>query len=209
MKIAELLRRDQNSASALREAIGRAEAAGQEAAARLERLTGERTTALLNDDEKALDRIETALVQAQRDADRADLALIELRSRLEIAEAAEAQKRLDDLHAAAEADKRRAVDLIRRDYAKLAHSMRDLLVELRVLDDRVTAANAELERAGDPRRVASSEEVARAESSAPVRLRTQPIHETVCLPSPTDPARMLYPDQDIFGSHRRPLGAAA
>jgi len=78
------------TASELRKALAEAEAARQQADARLEALCQERASALLVSDDTELDRIEAAQSTASRELDRLGAALAELHRRLPIAEQNEA-----------------------------------------------------------------------------------------------------------------------
>src|SRR4051812_5530844 len=102
MRFADLLRADKSGATGIRAALERAEAEGQAASERLDGLTAQRATALVEDDDKALDRIEAEIAKARRDLDRAELAIEELKRRLVEAEEAERRLALDDTFAKAE-----------------------------------------------------------------------------------------------------------
>jgi hypothetical protein len=200
MKIAELLARDKNSSTAIHEAIARAQAAGTEARGRMAELDRKRREALLADDERSLDRLEATIREAERDADRADLAVIELRDRLKEALDRERTAALDVAYERGTAAQQKAVGLIQKNYTKLAGQLRDLMLELRNLDQVVKGANAELERAADQRRVKEPDTVARSQDNLPVRVLQKPLYEAVVLPSPANPIELLYPATDIFGS---------
>ncbi len=199
MKIADLLSRGKGGSAAIREAIGRAEEAGRVAADKLEELARQRAEALLADDERALDRLEALLARTQRDADRADLAIVELTRRLSEAEAAERQAALDATHERGLAAARKAAGLIQKDYARLATQLRDLVVELKRLDEEVAAVNAELLKAGDRRQVEDGESIARPDNGL-VRIGGAPIWRTICLPSPGVRSERLYPETDLWGT---------
>jgi chromosome segregation ATPase len=197
MKIAQLLAQDRGGSTSIRAAIGRAEEAGREAAGRLEEL--------LADDERSLDRLEALLTKTQRDADRADLAIVELTRRLGETEAAERRSALDATHGRGLAAQQKAVTLITRNYTRLAGQMRDLMLELKGLDAEVESVNAELERAGDERRVQEPDSIARPDNGI-VRVGCVAVWRAVCLPSPTIQSEHLYPATDRWG---QPLERAA
>ena len=203
MKIAELLARDKNSSTAIHEAIARAEAAGAEARARMTDLDRQRREALLADDERRLDRVEAALREAECDADRAGLAVIELRDRLKDALDRERGAALDVAFQRGSEAQARALKIIRGDYAKLVGKLRDLMLELRGLDEEVTAANRELERAADPRRIKEPDREARPQDPAAPQHLQKPIYQQIVLPSPENPVELLYPATDVYGSALR------
>lgn len=200
MKIAELLARDRHSSNAIHEAIARAEAAGAEARNRMAELDRKRRDALLADNERDLDRIEAALKEAERDADRAGLAVIELRERLKEALDRERAAALDAAYERGLAAQQKAVKLIQGDYARLAAKLRELMLQLQGLDEEVRDANAELERAGDKRRVKESDREARSQEGWPVQHLQRPIHQQIVLPSPENPVELLFPARDVYGS---------
>src|SRR3954470_15524037 len=94
MRFADLLKSrpgDAPGSAGIRAALERAEAEAKAAATRLEALTADRARALIEDDDKGLDRIEAEIGKVRRDLDRADLAAAELQQRLEAAIATERQ----------------------------------------------------------------------------------------------------------------------
>jgi hypothetical protein len=200
MKIAELLARDKNSSTAIHEAIARAQAAGTEARGRMAELDRKRREALLADDERSLDRVEAALREAERDADRADLAVIELRERLKEALDRERSTALDAVYERGAAAQEKALKLIRVDYAKAAAKLAGLMSELRDLDQVVAAANAELERAADKRRIKEPDREARSQEGWPVQHLQKPIYQQIVLPSAENPIELLFPLTDVYGS---------
>jgi hypothetical protein len=200
MKIAELLARDKNNSSAIHEAIARAQAAGTEARGRMAELDRKRREALLADDERSLDRLEATIREAERDADRGDLAVIELRDRLKEALDRERTATLDAAYERGTAAQEKALKIIRGDYAKAAAKLAGLMSELRDLDQVVAAANAELERAADKRRVKEPDREARSQEGWPVQHLQKPIYQQIVLPSAENPIELLFPATDVYGS---------
>ena len=186
MRIAELLRPKGTSlttSAELAAAAERAEVAGRGASERLTELTGQRSAALLGDDESALDRIEAELNRVQRDLDRADLAAAELRRRHDEALSAERQAERDAIHARAEEAQRKGVDLIRTRYPKLARPLAQLVDELWALEAEVEAANEALRKAGDGRQVMSAERARRPADQIPAGFLPNQFLLDLCLPS--------------------------
>ncbi len=200
MRIAELLAPDENSSTGIHEAIARAEAAGAEARGRMAELDRKRRDALLTDDERALDRGEAALREAERDADRAGPATIELRERLKEALDRERTASLDAAYERGMAAREKALTIIRGDYAKLAAKLAGFMQELRDLDQVVVTANAELERAANRRRVKEPDREARSQEGWPVQHLQKPIYQQIILPSAENPIELLFPAADVYGS---------
>jgi hypothetical protein len=119
MRIAELLASDENSSTGIHEAIARAEAAGAEARGRMAELDRKRRDALLTDDERALDRGEAALREAERDADRAGPATVELRERLKEALDRERTATLGGAYERGMQAQEKALNLVRVGYAQI------------------------------------------------------------------------------------------
>jgi hypothetical protein len=190
----QLLRGDQPATSAtLRAAIGKAQAEAREAAARLEALAAKRAEALLAEDDRVLDRIERDLQLATRAADRADLATAELQRRLAQAEADENRAELDAAHEVGVGALRRGVELITKTYPPLAVKLKGLAEELVDLEARIAQANEQLERAGDPRRVAAIDATARPRLPEPGGYAPAPLVQQLRLPSVQDGLKMLWP----------------
>lgn len=133
-----------STATALRAAIESSEAAAKAAVEHLDGLTQQRAAALLDADDGTLDRIEKQIAPAQRDLDRAELAIVELRRRLEEAEARERQEALDRLYEEALAAQARGLELTTRVYPPLAKEMVALAQELLELERQIGAINAKL-----------------------------------------------------------------
>jgi hypothetical protein len=142
-------------------AAERAEAAGRAAGERLVELTRRRSEALLNDDEAGLDKIEAELTRTQRDADRADLAAAELRRRHGEALTAERQAERDALVARAEEVQRRGLELVQKQYPRLAAPLVKLASQLWELEGEIEVLNEALRKAGDDRQVLSVERARR------------------------------------------------
>ena len=139
MKFLDILRRKApTTAEELAAALTEAEQAARDADARVESLTAERGRLLLDGDDKAIDRIEAALVTAARDSDRCGLAVVELKRRLAAATDADRQAVLDAAYAAAMDAQKRGTSALRR-YAREAPKLVAILAE-------IDAAEVELER---------------------------------------------------------------
>ena len=110
---------------------------------------------------------------------------------------------LDAAHERGTAAQQKAVGLIQKNYAKLAGQMRDLMLELRDLDQVVKEANKELERAADARRLKEPDDVARSQEGWPSRHLQKPIYQQIVLPSAKNPVELLYPATDVYGSALR------
>jgi chromosome segregation ATPase len=198
MGFLELLRGDKPAPSAhLREALAEAEAAAEAGAARVAAAVEARRQALLGGDDKILDRVEQEMRRAEREADRADTAAVELRQRLTTAEMAEAQAALDQAHEQGQAALRRGVELVREAYPKLALPLKGLAEELRALDEAVTAANERLARAGDPRQVPAIDATARPQGEH--KFLQDPLWWQLRLPSSEQGLCYLHPGLTIFG----------
>lgn len=211
MRFLNLLRSSAPASSkTLREALTEAETAAGEAEAEVSALVETRRKALLDGDDKILDRVERDLALAQREADRAELAAIELQQRLAQAEAAEAAAVLDQVHEAGQAALKRGVELIRADYNSLAGKLVALVRELVRLDAEVEAANARLAEAGDPRCVPDIDRTARPQRPPNAPFYQKKVQSQIALPHPSDPYLMLLPaGRDIFGSHVSSTGDPA
>ena len=77
---------------------------------------------------------------------------------------------------------------------------RKLRSELRDLDQVVVAANAELERAADKRRIKEPDREARSQEGWPVQHLQKPIYQQIVLPSAENPIELLFPTVDVYGS---------
>lgn len=198
MAFLDLLRTNKPSTSAqLREALSQAEAAAEAGAAKVAAGAEARRTALLGDDDQALDRIEQDLRLAEREADRADLAAAELRQRLAAAEAAEARAALDRVHEEGRAALERGVKLIRNDYLRHALALKALAEELASLEAAITAANEKLEKVGDERRVPALDTTARPR--LPGEGLRAPLWAELRLPSSEHGIYPLHPAVDAHG----------
>jgi hypothetical protein len=201
MAFLDMLRGDMPANSAvLRVAIGRTEAKAEAASARLLQLSQARAAALLDAGDLELDRIEAELASAQRQADRADLAIVELRRRLEQAEADERQAELDAIYEKGQAAARRGVELIRGAYRKHAVALAQIAREMVALHEAITGANIRLAAAGYPKSVPDFDRFARPwPADMKVGLGSFPVWEQLRLPSSEDPYRCLFPPVDVWG----------
>ena len=199
MRFLKLLKSPEPTSSAtVREALAEATQAALAAGRRVEDLVEQRRRALL-DDEADLDAIERQLQLAQRDADRADLAVAELKERLAAAEQAEQQAVRDKAYDQAEQARLRAVELITRTYPLQAARLKVMADELLVLEVTITEANRKLEAAGDPRRVADLERSARPKRETWGGLTPGRFVDQLRLPSAEDAGRLLWPHIDAWG----------
>jgi hypothetical protein len=209
MRILELLRRDgPATAASLREAVAKAEADAVVTSSRLTHLTQARAAALLDEDDGKLDQIEGELTQAQRHADRIDLAVAELNRRAEQAEKDERQARLDAIHARGAAAVRRGVDLICQDYAKHARALAAVAEELVRCRMEVDDVNAKLIAAGDRRHLPDLEREARPTTNVGIGQVLLGVTDYLKLPDPEHPDLYLYPWCDAAGVRRQPSAKA-
>ena len=194
MRILDLIRGEKLPSSAeLREAITKAEGAGKDAVERMEQLTRQRADALLDEDNKALDRIEKDLTTATRDADRMDLAVAELTRRLGEAVAAERQAELDALYERGMAAHHQGVAVLRKEYPKLAKKLAEIAETLERLDHDVEAVNKQLRASGDARQVPTADETVRPSPAALPFYRGKPVWCEMVLPSLVETDRSFYP----------------
>lgn len=204
MKLLDLLRGDKAPGSAtLREALVKAEAEGVTTTARLQELTQARAAALLGEDDAALDRIEAELTQAQRHADRLDLAAAELRRRLEQAVVDERRAELDALYARAEDARKRAVGIVTGTYRKHALGVLQATRELYELHREIEAANEKLMAANYTKTVLPIDREARPWPDGTPSNSEHPIWMTLRLPSSEHPSRLLWPATDAHGIRLR------
>jgi hypothetical protein len=209
MRFADLLKRDGETPAAIEAAIARAQQAAAEAVARMEELGKRRRAALLADDDKALDAIERDLQLATRDRDRASLAKLELLDRLQAAQKAERQARVDAIHAEGLKARDAAAAIIKGRYRKLSAELVGIAQELQRLDTAVQDVNRRLTAEGDPRRVADVDTVARPQSGH-LPMMAVPVHAGLRLPDPGDSALYVWPpDADVLGLGSGPRVVAA
>lgn len=200
MKIGQLLSGAGQGVEGIRAAMATARQARDAANARIAELSGRRAAALLADADGEIDQLERELVQAHRDADRGDLAVLELTSRLAAAEASARQLALDMLHSRGESAHTRGRSLVAKDYRRLVEQLSRVLTELQAIDAEVREINHQLEAGGDPRRVGDVDTAARPEPHLPNRFPRQPLYQAVRLPDPAHPYNMAWPaDCDQWG----------
>jgi hypothetical protein len=149
------------SSTEIREAIAATEAASAAAAGRISELTQERARLLLEASDTEVEKVEKLLAQAVRDQDRADLVVIELRTRFAEAAAAERQAELDRTYEAGAAAADEYQRLVTGSYRKLAGQMVEVANKLAELERTRTAANMALSVANDPRGIGDPDKVAR------------------------------------------------
>jgi hypothetical protein len=179
--------------------LAQAEAERAEAVATLDRLQQRRAEFLLDGDDRALDAVERDLAQAQRQADRLDLLIVQAQERLTEVEAAERRAELDRRHAEGERALERALAIYGKEWPKHAAVLRDLALELERLQAEIDQTNRELLRAGDPRQVGEIDRAARP--SAPDQpMRGAELWRGLRLPSTVDPAALYFPPVDCWGS---------
>jgi chromosome segregation ATPase len=148
MSILELLRRPGEGVemleAKLKEISGRLPGLRQAVA----ELEARRSSALLTEDDRAVERIEVEVAKARRDHDRAVVAQAEIERRI-AAMRAEAEKvRLDRLRADAERRAREAAEGFRKAYATHAARIVEVCEELEKADAEVQRANDVLARSG-------------------------------------------------------------
>jgi hypothetical protein len=197
VRFADLLKRDGETPAALVEAMDRARQAHAAAEAALERLGDERTKALLADDERRLDAVESEITKGTRDRDRARLAGTELSRRLAIAQQRERDERLDGIYTAGTKAQEKAAAIIKGRYRKLAMEMANLAQELEALDGEIAEANRTLTVENDPRRVADVDTVARPQKPGVIPMLGVGIAAGLRLPDPSDCTRFLWPAGDV------------
>jgi hypothetical protein len=192
MKFADLLPRGTPTAASFLSAAERADAAGKAASERLAGLTEQRLAALIADDDKGLDRLENAITAAQRERDRLEESAVELRRRHALTVEADRVAALDALHARGMTAQRRAVELIRDRYPRLAAPLAELGEELDRLEAEIATVNQELLKRGDRRTVAGIDDVARP-AAQPLDRFAHGFTSTLFLPHPTDRVGTIYP----------------
>lgn len=192
MKFADLLPTGTPTAASLLAAAERADAAAKAASERLANLTEQRLATLIADDERGLDRLENAIMAAQRERDRYEASAAELRRRHALTVEADRVAALDALHARGMAAQRRAVELVTQRYPKLAAPLVELGLELDELEAEITEVNAQLRARGDNRTVAGIDDAARP-AAHPIDRLANGFTSTLCLPSPSDRVGLLYP----------------
>ena len=192
MRFADLLPGGTPTAASLLAAAERADAAAKAAGERLASLTEQRLAALIADDERDLDRLESAIGAAQRERDRLEASAAELRRRHALTVEADRVAALDALHARGIAAQRKAVELIRDRYPKLAAPLVKLGQELDELEAEILEVNQELRKRGDARTVAGIDDAARPPAH-PIDQFAAGFTSALALPDPTDRVGMLYP----------------
>jgi hypothetical protein len=187
------------TAAQLREALEAANAERTEAAAALDRLQQRRAELLVDGSERDLDAVEADIRTAQRGLDRLDLVTIQAQEKLREAEEMERRAELDRRHAEGEKALERGLAIYARHWPKHAAALRELAFELMDLESRIEAVNAELVKAGDPRRVAGIDPTARP--SPPNSAQRGPgLVQALRLPSTVDSTKMVYPATDCWGT---------
>jgi hypothetical protein len=200
MKLLDLIRGEKAPGSAqLRAALAQAEAERAAAVAALDRLQARRAELLLDADDHALDVVERDIAQAQRQADRLDLLIVQAGERLREAEEAERRAELDRIHAEGEKALERGLAIYAKLWPKHAAALRDLAHELGELQDRLDAVNRELLAAGDPRRLPEIDRAARP-SPPDDPLRGPALVQLLRLPSTVSPTKLYWPTLDVWGT---------
>ena len=192
------------ASAAIEAALAEAEAAAIEAERSVEGLTAHRGALLLDGSDRELETIEKELQLAQRDSDRAGLAISELRTRLEQARETERLAALDATHRDAIAMQLEGIELV-SEYERLALGLVPIMDRLKAITEGITEANATLRASNDPRRVVDPDQHARGwpQLLAP----PPPIWLSVRLPALTNGYVFIWPGTDILpiASARSPM----
>lgn len=157
--LSNILKNRSETAADLAAAITETEGARTEALRRIAALEDERPSLLLQAPDKLVRENEAEAAASRLVAERADVAIAELRRRHAEAVVAEMQADIDAQVAAARADAKRGAELLAL-YAARAAEMAGLMSELQEIRSRITSANlvrGERERVPTPESVAGIE----------------------------------------------------
>jgi uncharacterized coiled-coil protein SlyX len=137
-----LAKKKNASATSIRSALNEIDMEALER--RVEGLEGRRADALLDDDDKAIDRLDAEIAAAQRDVERAFAAKERLEARLREAEGAEAEAARKHSYEEAQRLRKKAVEALEKRYAKAADEIVAIVKEVAAAEAAISAANRDL-----------------------------------------------------------------